>query len=355
MIHQESGNGELGTDAGGYGGGPCKSPMGSTVVEFRSDGAPVTSGQIMMTSMPVDFDISADRKYFAMISLGGSPFSRTPVSVGLLAPIFQQTDCVQPPPPEGPIEFRPPAGEAVAVAFDGKGRLVAQTREPARLEILTHKGGSVKLSDVSRADTGHQIFHMVTSAGLACAACHPEGGDDGRVWRFTKIGERRTQNLLGGIGGTAPFHWDGDMKDLTHLMGEVFTGRMRGPSLDSKQVEALGSWLDKLPALPRTMPTDTTAIDRGKVLFHDTKVACATCHKGELMTDNSSRLVGTGRMLQVPSLRGLATRAPFMHNGCAKTIADRFDVTCGGGDAHGVTSHLDKAQLADLVTYLESL
>jgi hypothetical protein len=33
---------------------------------------------------------------------------------------------------------------------------------------------------------------------------------------------------------------------------------------------------------------------------------------------------------------------------------DRF-VTCGGGDAHGVTSALSQTQLTDLVEYLESL
>jgi hypothetical protein len=44
-----------------------------------------------------------------------------------------------------------------------------------------------------------------------------------------------------------------------------------------------------------------------------------------------------------------------MHDGCAKTLADRFVAPCGGGDQHGVTSHLGAAQIADLVAYLESL
>jgi hypothetical protein len=65
--------------------------------------------------------------------------------------------------------------------------------------------------------------------------------------------------------------------------------------------------------------------------------------------------VGTGLPLQVPSLRGVSWRAPFMHDGCANTLADRFDAKCGGGDKHGVTSNLMPAQLADLTTYLSSL
>jgi YD repeat-containing protein len=357
MLHQESSNGELGTEGGGYGGGPCKSPMGAAVVEFHDGAAaPTTSGHLMFTALPIDFDVSPDRKNFAMISAGGAgPLGTGPVLFGSMSVLFQQGSCVVPPPPDEVIEFRRPTGEAVAVAFDGQGRLVAQTREPARLEILTHKGGSIKMSDISRADEGHKLFHQMTGSGLACASCHPEGGDDGRVWRFAKIGARRTQNLLGGIAMTAPFHWDGDMKTFNQLMQEVFTGRMQGPQVSPVQIESMNTWLDRQPAVPESAPRDPAAVARGKALFHDAKVACATCHVGPLLTDNSNRLVGTGSMLQVPSLRGVAARAPFMHDGCAKTMMDRFDVKCGGGDLHGVTSHLAQAELQDLVAYLESL
>ena len=64
--------------------------------------------------------------------------------------------------------------------------------------------------------------------------------------------------------------------------------------------------------------------------------------------------IGTGAMFQVPTLIGVGARAPFMHDGCAATLMDRF-VTCGGGDAHGTTKALSQTQLTDLVTYLESL
>jgi hypothetical protein len=61
----------------------------------------------------------------------------------------------------------------------------------------------------------------------------------------------------------------------------------------------------------------------------------------------------------VPSLLGVGGRAPFLHDGCATTLTDRFGdrrvPTCGGGDLHGKTAHLTSAQIADLVAYLESL
>jgi cytochrome c peroxidase len=98
------------------------------------------------------------------------------------------------------------------------------------------------------------------------------------------------------------------------------------------------------------------AVARGQTLFNDPSVGCATCHAGSLMTNNATVDVGTGQALQVPSLRGVSWRAPFMHNGCANTLGERFtNASCGGGDKHGVTSTLSSAQLGDLQTYLQSL
>jgi cytochrome c peroxidase len=76
--------------------------------------------------------------------------------------------------------------------------------------------------------------------------------------------------------------------------------------------------------------------------------------KATRLSNNATVTVGTGLSLQVPSLRGVAYRAPFLHNGCAPTLLDRFGA-CGGGDAHGKTSTLTSAQLADLVAYLDTL
>ena len=81
---------------------------------------------------------------------------------------------------------------------------------------------------------------------------------------------------------------------------------------------------------------------------------CGSCHNGAKLTNNVTVDVGTGGAFQVPSLVGLAVRAPFIHNGCARTLKERF-TACGGGDRHGKTSHLTSAQIDDLVAYLETL
>ena len=121
-------------------------------------------------------------------------------------------------------------------------------------------------------------------------------------------------------------------------------------------VDAISRWIDALPALPPlSSPRDKAAAFRGKALFHDPRVGCASCHSGASFTSNTNASVGKGGPpLQTPSLLGVAWRAPFMHDGCAPTLADRFDPACGG-DQHGDVSALSDADLHALVAYLETL
>jgi cytochrome c peroxidase len=213
---------------------------------------------------------------------------------------------------------------------------------------------SISLNLGSARDTGHDLFHADVGQGLACASCHGEALDDGRVWSFEKIGPRRTQNMRGGLLATAPFHWDGDMMSIGHLVDEVMTRRMGGFQVAGPFSTALGSWIDRQPAL--TLPAvDAAAMERGKTLFAGAGTQCSSCHSGKNFTNNEAKDVGTGGSFQVPSLLGLALRAPYMHSGCAKTLEDRFLPSCGGGDKHGLTSQLNASQLADLIAYLKTL
>jgi hypothetical protein len=144
---------------------------------------------------------------------------------------------------------------------------------------------------------------------------------------------------------------------MTRLMNDVFVGRMSGPALVPAQIDTLLSWIDKQPHVPRVLPADQAAVERGRALFNDpARGACASCHAGTRFTNNTTVDVGTGRAFQVPSLVGVGTRGPFMHDGCAETLTDRFtNTTCGGGDKHGVTSGMTAGEISDLVTYLQSI
>ncbi len=245
-------------------------------------------------------------------------------------------------------------GQAIAAAYDGDDQLIVQSREPAALYIMSPDRQRVfkeiTLSDESREDTGHAIFHSNSGGFLACASCHAEGGEDGRTWRFIE-GDRRTPSMRGTVAHTEPFHWDGTVKDMRHLVDHVFSTRMSGPKVEDKQVETLKTWLFKIPAPPK-LEKDPVAVQRGQTLFNQR--GCASCHAGAALTNNETRDVGTGGAFQVPSLVGVAWRAPFIHNGCAKTMKDRFDGSCGG-DKHGDIAGLSASQIDDLSAYVESL
>jgi mono/diheme cytochrome c family protein len=246
-------------------------------------------------------------------------------------------------------------GQAIAAAYDGDDQLIVQSREPAALYIMspdrTHVFKEIPLSNVTREDSGHAIFHSNSGGFLACASCHAEGGEDGRTWEFVE-GQRRTPSMRGTLVNTAPYHWDGQMKDIRALVDHVFSTRMSGPRVDDGHVNTLQNWLFKLPPPPKLQkPADSVA--RGKVLFESQ--GCTTCHSGAELTNNTTLDVGNGGSFQVPSLVGVTWRAPYLHNGCAKTLKNRFDGSCGTGDLHGKVSGLSKPEIDDLTTYLESL
>jgi mono/diheme cytochrome c family protein len=157
-----------------------------------------------------------------------------------------------------------------------------------------------------------------------------------------------------GLRETQPFHWDGSFPTLGALMDEVFVQRMGGPKESAPRLAALESWIFELrPRVAVRSASDEAAL-RGKLLFESASVNCVSCHSGSKFTSAASVDVGTGGKFQVPSLLGVAHRLPVMHDGCAKTLRDRFRPECGG-NTHGNTSQLSEAQIGDLVAFLESI
>jgi hypothetical protein len=358
QLHAEDGPVVIGQ--GGYGDGLSKCGTG-TVVHATANvyrrGQSVVAGPALPGVLPVDVAVSAAGDKFAYVMAGEA---HVPVMFNVVGgdvqPLLSGSPC------PAPTQFLLAPGQPTAIAFLPSGDLVVQSREPATLTVFRSGApfATVPLSTVSREDTGHSVFHSDSGAGIACASCHPEGGDDGRVWNFDPIGQRRTQNLRGGLLATAPFHWDGDLRDVPSLMHEVFEKRMSGPALASDQLGALASWLDARPALPHAPAPDAAAVARGRALFEDTAGAgCVSCHSGAHYTNNATLDVGTGKALQVPTLIGLAFRAPYLHDGCAATLRDRFvpsgSGACAAIDTHGMISQLTSSQIDDLVAFLDTL
>lgn len=188
------------------------------------------------------------------------------------------------------------------------------------------------------------FFHRQSPSGVACASCHAEGFDDGHTWRF-ESGAVRTQTLAGGLSVTAPFHWRGELEDLSAVLHTTFERRMGGVLDPNFSTRALGDWIDGLSE-KKSSHGDVRA---GEAVFRS--AGCASCHSGSAFTSNATVDVGTGGAFQVPSLRGLRWRGPWMHDGCAQTLEQRFEPACGG-KRHGTVSPAD---VPKLVAYLKSL
>lgn len=359
VVHQRAFTGEVVPEPGGYGSsgvrGGIVEPAITTVTE---SGNAMSTSVVLSAPLPVDVAQSATTGELLIASAaiehpsqpasmprtlrlhpGDVAFDRAPTGE-LTMPFADPSDSVP----------AVPSGQLVAVAFAGDTP-VMQFREPSQLvfgeRTLALPGDRIK-------DTGNLLFHLQTSSGLACASCHPEGQEDGHVWNFTGFGPRRTQSLRGGLLGTEPFHWDGAEGNFVALSADVMQGRMGGPPLTNAETAALARYVDGFPALPAPAAAATPSVERGKTLFNDANVGCAGCHSGPRFTNNQTMDVGSASgNLQVPGLIGLWARAPYLHDGCAQTLSDRF--TRCGNDKHGNLAGLGETDLTALSDYLETL
>ena len=358
LAHQIESDGALGTGFGAYYGGGC---FGGGVVQQALTVLPaagVTTAPVTRTlpglAGPTDLAISRDGTRMALIATGNSWIVKQELptlyvdaidATGMPPASFSTSPCGG-----AASQARYTAGEPVAVAFDANGRYLIQSREPALLEL---EGDIfISLSPDSRFDSGLATFYLNTGGNISCASCHPEGGDDGHVWSFSAFGYRRSQSLAGGVSPTAPFHWSGDIPSFEALFTEVMMGRMALPvQPPAEHVTSLLGWLDTLPPEMPADHLDASAVARGRQLF--TQTGCADCHSGDSFGDGRLHDVGTGGEFVTPSLLGVANRTPLFHDGCARTLRDRFGIC--GGDQHGDVDGLSEPQIDDFVAYLRTL
>jgi hypothetical protein len=343
-------------------------PAVSRVGNEASMGIPISG-----MGLTVDASISPDGETLALADASADRVSLLKPQDALLSG-DDPTGCVP------PQQLSGLDGTPIAVAFNPVGNseastghifLVVQTRQPARVitfgrtpsyvapeSFATLPLQRIDLGGDDVSETGHELFHKLQGAQIACASCHPEAGEDGRVWKFDPTGDRRTQAVYIGLKGTEPFHWDGELTNFHTLVAEIMVHRMGGILQSPEREAAFKHWLFQLsPPAAIVAANDARAV-RGHALFQSPEVGCSGCHAGAHLTNNRSVFVGTtedSKPLQVPSLRGVGYRAPFLHNGCAATLRERFDPKCGGGDLHGRTSGLKTTQIDDLLAYLESL
>jgi DNA-binding beta-propeller fold protein YncE/mono/diheme cytochrome c family protein len=208
---------------------------------------------------------------------------------------------------------------------------------------------------------GRLLFHSsadprVAEDGRGCASCHPSGRDDGLVWS-TPRGPRRTKLLAGMLSGTAPYSWDGVTPDLDAHVDQAFE-RLRGKGgLRPFERRALLRYLESLP-LPPQRQESVTLVERGRLVFASAEAGCAGCHNDAQLTDGARHDVKSHTdadapaSFDTPSLRRVASRAPYFHDGRYATLDALISGVSG---TMGKTDHLSADDKKALAAYLRSL
>lgn len=215
---------------------------------------------------------------------------------------------------------------------------------PSRMSELEHLG-----FDLFRRGND---FRLSTRGAMACSSCHAEARTDGLSWRIERQ-ELQTPLLTGRVSFTHPYKWDGGDASLEISLTSTMR-RLGGGGLEKDETRALAAFLEAIPA-PRAPTRPAAKVTRGKALFASAELGCSSCHGGARLTDRTRHdMAGTLEKVDTPSLIGLATSAPYYHDGSAATLkallSDR-------GLVHGMAelSDLSDAEIRDLVAYLETL
>ena len=236
---------------------------------------------------------------------------------------------------------------------------------------------------------GKQLFNDARDNRLAnqdyisCAACHNNGGQDGRVWDLTGAGEglRNTIDLRGRSGmAHGNLHWTGNfdevqdfevqIRDLGSGTGLISPGDPHPPLSTpnagrSADLDALAAYVSSLGSFGDSPDrnSDGTLTAEGLLGLEVFRAKnCAQCHTGQEFTDSpqtlfhdvgtikpssGQRLGGNLTGLDTPTLRGLWHGAPYLHDGSAASISDAIQ-------AHTSIS-VTSTELAQLEAYLRQI
>lgn len=192
---------------------------------------------------------------------------------------------------------------------------------------------------------------------ISCATCHMDGAQNGRTYDFTGRGEGLRNNIsMLGRSGTrfGRVHWSAnfdEIQDFEHDIRDRFLGRglmddndfataeepLGNPKAGlDEDLDALAAYVESLNAdsLPRshyriTASTMTAAGVSGEAVFIES--GCSDCHLGKAYTDGLTHDVGTSRLysgavssFKTPSLLGVYSTAPYLHDGSAARLEDVF-------------------------------
>ncbi len=191
---------------------------------------------------------------------------------------------------------------------------------------------------------------------VACATCHMEGRSDAVTWRFAQ-GPRDTPTNAGGMINTGFLFRTADRTKVEDYWRTI--NIEQGGAFDPTDADdvtllvAIAAYVNH--AIPLAVPptTNATLAAKGAALFQST--GCGKCHLGPRLTDSGfgnptldlsgavllhdvgtctttpfadvehADIEGHDRaacLFDTPSLNGLASTPPYMHDGSSATITD---------------------------------
>ncbi len=215
--------------------------------------------------------------------------------------------------------------------------------------------------DALQVRFGERAFFEATRSGISCQSCHLHGGTDGA---FHNIGGRLAAPTLDvrGVIGTSPYLRDGTYPRLRDLY-EVAVTEYRGyrePGGDRAQ--NLEAWMRTLPPPPTLVARAPERERRGLEVF--VRAGCGDCHAAPAFTSLALHPIeavfpdaptrAEGRVLDTPSLRSVASSAPYLYDGRATSL-DAIFRDHNASDRHGHTDALSDEDLDLLIVFLRSL
>lgn len=310
------------------------------------------------------------------------------------------------------------APSAIALSEDENTAYVycRTTFDLAKIDLETNRAEWLRLAEdglPEDARRGRILFadaeDSTISGGLGCETCHPEGRDDGYVWREVVLdadseeddarfiglrenmkqspfhrGEpeprhayypRQTPMIAGRARAKGPYGWHAEADTIVERLERGFRlhrapwDHMQKPELGTYRqwylIDTIGDYLQSGLLPPPTLDRPLTDVEkRGKALFESAEVQCSRCHVPD--TELTDRTAYPLRALPVlpgfdaeknagfktPSLYFIAGTPPYFHDGSQATLED---LVKNNGSRMGQTGQLGAEDQAALVAYLRTL
>jgi len=242
-------------------------------------------------------------------------------------------------------------------ALNSTGRPVLAYPSPGEPSLRPRQLGQLHLLTISAWEGAQKDF--------TCFTCHSDWHSDFRLFFDGRPDpfhpEGRPQGpernpTLRWMSRFAPYGWEGSIEDLTEFNRStvgIHASLPSGITPSPEIAEQIRLTEEILTPGPNPFFVEN---ERGEALFHG-KAGCATCHPAPDYTDRRRHDVGTGRVLDTPSLLGAWDLVRYLHDARAATLLDLLDPAIYEMDApsHGNLAALSSKEKIDLAEYVRSL